>query len=300
MPRRHAPPNPKARRPEKAGANMQLGDQQASSNVEDRRGMRIGGGLGVGGLVIAVIAYFLGFDPGTILNVAEQVAPQADTREAPKGAPADEMGQFISKVLGSTEVVWGKIFQQSNNQYRAPTLVLYDGQVRSACGTGQSAAGPFYCPGDEKLYIDLAFFRDLRTGFRSPGDFAQAYVIAHEVGHHVQKLTGTFQKLEATRGHASQAEINRTSVRMELQADCYSAVWGHYAGTMNQLDSGDIAEALNAATAIGDDRLQKQTQGHIVPEAFTHGSSEQRVRWFKRGMDSGRMQDCDTFSSNSL
>src|SRR5512141_1013814 len=197
---------------------MQLGDQQASNNVEDRRGIgMVGSGLGVGGIVIALVAYFLGFDPSAVLNVAEQVAPQRETREAPKGAPADQMGQFVSKILGSTEDVWGKIFQQSNSQYRAPTLVLYDGQVRSACGLGQSAMGPFYCSGDEKLYIDLAFFRDLQTRFRAPGDFAQAYVIAHEVGHHVQKLTGTFDKMEAAGGRGS----NRISVRMELQADCY-------------------------------------------------------------------------------
>ena len=280
---------------------MQLDEQQASSNVEDRRGMgMIGGGLGVGGIVIALVAYFLGFDPTTVINVAEQVAPQRDTREAPKGAPADEMGQFVSKVLGSTEVVWSKIFQESKSQYRPPTLVLYDGQVRSTCGTAQSAMGPFYCEGDEKLYLDLSFFRDLQTRFGAPGDFAQAYVIAHEVGHHVQKLTGTFQKIEAARGRGSQADANQTSVRMELQADCYAGVWGNHAGTMNQLQSGDIAEALNAATAIGDDRLQKQTQGRVVPESFTHGSSEQRVRWFKRGMDSGRPKDCDTFSASSL
>jgi hypothetical protein len=278
---------------------MQLGDQQASGNVEDRRGIGVGGGLGVGGIVIAVIAYFLGFDPGAVLNMAEQVAPQREASEAPKSAPADEMGQFVSKVLGSTEVVWSKIFQQSNGAYHAPTLVLYDGQVRSACGMGQAAMGPFYCPGDEKLYIDLAFFRDLQTRFRAPGDFAQAYVIAHEVGHHVQKLTGGFRKMEAARGSASQAESNQTSVRMELQADCYAGVWGHHAGTMKQLDSGDIAEALNAASAIGDDRLQKQTQGRVVPESFTHGTSEQRVRWFKRGMDSGRAKDCDTFSGSA-
>jgi len=280
---------------------MELGDQQASSNVEDRRGIgMVGGGLGVGGIVIALVAYFLGFDPSTVMDVAEQVAPQRETREAPKGAPADEMGQFVSKILGSTEVVWGKIFQESKTQYRPPTLVLYDGQVRSACGMAQSAVGPFYCAGDEKLYLDVAFFRDLQTRFRAPGDFAQAYVIAHEVGHHVQKLTGTLQQLETGRGRVSQAESNQTSVRMELQADCYAGVWGHYAGTMNQLDSGDIAEALNAATAIGDDRLQKQTQGRVVPESFTHGSSEQRVRWFKRGMDSGRPKDCDTFAANPL
>jgi predicted metalloprotease len=280
---------------------MQLGDQQASSNVEDRRGIgMVGGGLGVGGIVIALVAYFLGFDPSTVMDVAEQVAPQRETREAPRGAPADEMGQFVSKILGSTENVWGKIFQESKSQYRPPTLVLYDGQVRSACGMAQSAVGPFYCAGDEKLYLDLAFFRDLQTRFRAPGDFAQAYVIAHEVGHHVQKLTGRLQQLEAGRGRASQAESNQTSVRMELQADCYAGVWGHYAGTMNQLDSGDVAEALNAATAIGDDRLQKQTQGRVVPESFTHGSSEQRVRWFKRGMESGRPKDCDTFAANPL
>ena len=279
---------------------MKLGDQQASGNVEDRRGIGVvGGGLGVGGIVIAVIAYFLGFDLSTVLNVAEQVVPQREAREAPKGAPADEMGQFVSKVLGSTESVWGKILQQSNSQYRAPTLVIYDGQVRSACGMGQAAMGPFYCSGDEKLFIDLAFFRDLKTRFNAPGDFAQAYVIAHEVGHHVQKISGTFQKMEAVRGRASQSEQNQISVRMELQADCYAGVWGHHAGAMKQLDAGDIAEALNAATAIGDDRLQKQGQGRVVPESFTHGSSEQRVRWFKRGMDSGRPKDCDTFSISS-
>ncbi len=275
---------------------MQLGDQQASGNVEDRRGMRIGGGLGIGGVAIVVIAYFLGFDPAAVLNVVEQVAPQGEARQAPKGAPTDEMGQFVAKVLGSVEDVWGKVFQQSHSPYRAATLVLYEGQVRSACGMAQSASGPFYCSADEKLYIDLAFFRDLRTRFGAPGDFAQAYVIAHEVGHHVQKLTGVFQKMEAARAGASVAERNRMSVRLELQADCFAGVWGHHAGTMNQLESGDVAEALNAATAIGDDRLQKQTQGHVVPESFTHGSSAQRVSWFKRGMDTGRPQDCEPFS----
>ena len=205
--------------------------------------------------MIALVAYFLGFDPSAVMNAVEQATPQSETREAPKGAPTDKMGQFVSKILDSTEDVWGKILQQSNSQYRPPKLVLYDGQVRSACGLGQAAMGPFYCPGDEKLYIDLSFFRDLQTRFRAPGDFAQAYVIAHEVGHHVQKLTGTFQKMEAARGRVSQAEYNRTSVRMELQADCYAGVWGHHAGARNQLEVGDVAEALNAATAIGDDRL---------------------------------------------
>jgi hypothetical protein len=282
---------------------MDLGNQRASRNVEDRRGMsvgRIGGGLGVGGIVIAVIAYFLGFDPGTVINVAEQVSLPQDTREVPKGAPADEMGQFASKVLGSTEHVWGQIFEQSNAQYRPPTLVLYDGQVRSACGMGQSAMGPFYCPGDQKLYIDLSFFRDLQTRFGAPGDFAQAYVIAHEVAHHVQRLTGIFRKLEAAQGRVSREEFNGISVRMELQADCYAGVWGYHAGTLNQLQAGDVAEGLAAATAIGDDRLQKQTQGRVVPESFTHGSSEQRVRWFRRGLESGNPQDCDTFAAARL
>ena len=281
---------------------MELGNQKASSNVEDRRGMgmKIGGGLGVGGIVIALVAYFLGVDPSVVTEVAQQVGGEraGSQQEAPRGAPGDETGQFVARVLGSTEAVWGNVFQRSGAQYRPPTLVLYEGQVRSACGMGQAAMGPFYCPGDEKLYIDLAFFRDLQTRFGAPGDFAQAYVIAHEVAHHVQKLTGGFQKMEAARG-GSKAEQNRTSVRMELQADCYAGVWGYHAGTLNQLSAGDLAEALNAATAIGDDRLQKQTQGRVVPESFTHGSSEQRMQWFKRGMDSGRPQDCDTFASAS-
>jgi uncharacterized protein len=278
---------------------MQLGDQEASSNVEDRRGMgMVGGGLGVGGIVIALVAYFLGFDPSEVINVAEQVTPQRETREAPKGAPADDVGQFVSKVLGSTETVWGKSFRQSGSQYRAPTLVLYDGQVRSGCGVAQSAMGPFYCQNDEKLYVDLSFFREMRTRLGAPGDFAQAYVIAHEVGHHVQKLTGRFEQMESERGN-SQVESNRSSVRLELQADCYAGVWGNHASAMNQLEPGDLEEALNAANAIGDDRLQKQ-RGRVVPESFTHGSSEQRVRWFKRGMASGDPKSCDTFSASAL
>jgi predicted metalloprotease len=282
---------------------MDLGNQRASRNVEDRRGMtvgRVGGGLGLGGIVIVLLAYFLGVDPGAVMNVTQQVSAPEGAREVPRGAPADEMGQFASRVLGSTEDVWSQIFAQSNAQYRPPTLVLYDGVVRSACGMGQAAMGPFYCPGDEKLYIDLSFFRDLQARFRAPGDFAQAYVIAHEVAHHVQRLTGSFRRLEAAQGRVSQEEVNNISVRMELQADCYAGVWGYYAGTLNQLEPGDVDEALAAATAIGDDRLQKQTQGRVVPESFTHGSSEQRARWFRRGMESGDPQACDTFSAARL
>ncbi len=279
---------------------MELGDQRASSNVEDRRGMGIGGGLGVGGIVIALVAYFLGIDPTTVVNVAEEVSTTHDARVAPKGTPTDDQGQFVSRVLGSTEDVWGKIFQQSSSQYRPPTLVLYDGQVHSACGMGQAAMGPFYCPNDEKLYIDLGFLRDLQARLHAPGDFAEAYVIAHEVGHHVQKLIGGFQRVEAAQARGSRSESNQASVRMELQADCYAGVWGRHAGATIKLDAGDIAEGLNAATAVGDDRLQKQTQGRVIPESFTHGSSEQRARWFKRGMDSGRPKDCDTFATSAL
>jgi uncharacterized protein len=282
---------------------MELGDQRASGNVEDRRGIGIGvGGFGVGGIIIAIVAMFLGVDPSTVLNTVQQVqeAAPSQAQHGPEGAPADEMGQFVSKVLGSTEDVWSAIFRASNTQYRNPKLVLYTNAVRSACGLGQSAMGPFYCPNDEHLYIDLAFYDDLRRRFHVAGDFAQAYVIAHEVGHHVQKLTGTFGKLEAAQGRASKAEYNLISVRMELQADCYAGVWGYHAAGKHLLDPGDVDEALAAATAIGDDRLQKQSQGYVVPESFTHGSSEQRVRWFKRGMASGKPSDCDTFSTHSL
>ena len=262
--------------------------------------MSVGGGLGIGGVVIAIIAAFLGMDPGAVLNTVQQVSPPRETGVQKEGVPTDEMGQFVSRVLGSTEDVWTAIFRENGSQYRAPTLVLYSGAVRSACGMGQSAMGPFYCPSDEKLYVDLSFYQDLKTRFRAPGDFAQAYVLAHEVGHHVQKLTGGFQKMEAARGRGSQREYNQMSVRMELQADCYAGVWANHAGTKNQLDAGDIEEGLNAASAIGDDRLQKQTQGRVVPDAFTHGSSAQRVSWFKRGMQSGRPRDCDTFSSPAV
>ncbi|HXR59316.1 MAG TPA: neutral zinc metallopeptidase [Burkholderiales bacterium] len=274
---------------------MRLEDQEASGNVEDRRGMGVGlgGGIGIGGIAVAALAYFLGFDPGTALQLGQQVS-QVTQQHAPaqagkRGAPADEAGQFVARVLGSTEKVWTGIFAQSGGTYRPPTLVLFERQVRSACGMAGAAMGPFYCPQDEKLYIDLSFFRDLRTRFHAPGDFAQAYVIAHEVGHHVQKLTGLRRPTS-----------NQASVRTELQADCYAGVWGYQAGAMKQLDPGDAEEALAAATAIGDDRLQQQAQGRVVPESFTHGSSEQRVRWFKRGLESGRPRECNTFSAATL
>ena len=278
-------------------------DNEGSSNVEDRRGMGgLGvGGLGIGGIVILVVGYFLGVDPSQLLNIAQEASSptQAVPRER-QGPVTDEMGHFVAQALASTEGVWSAIFQEQGSDYRKPRLVLYDGSTPSACGRGSAAMGPFYCPNDERVYLDLSFFRDLQTRFGAPGDFAQAYVIAHEVAHHVQRLTGSFRRLEEARGRVSPAEFNRLSVRMELQADCYAGVWGHHAGSLRQLQAGDVAEGLAAASAIGDDRLQKQTQGRVVPESFTHGSSEQRVRWFRRGLESGDPQACDTFSAAQL
>jgi uncharacterized protein len=280
---------------------MKLGGHRGSGNLVDRRGMAVGGGLGIGAVVIALIAMFFGVDPAVVLNTANEAAPrQTQEQAAPKGPPTDEMGQFVSRVLASTEDVWQEVFRGAGSDYPEPKLVLFENAVRSACGMGQSAMGPFYCPLDQSVYIDLAFFRDLRTRFRAPGDFAQAYVIAHEVGHHVQKVTGIMTKVEQMRGRASKAEYNQASVRLELQADCFAGVWAHHMGNKDLLDPGDLEEGLNAAAAIGDDRLQKQTQGRVVPESFTHGSSAQRVRWFKRGMDSGKVSDCDTFSARTL
>ena len=275
---------------------MQLGDQQPSSNVEDRRGIGVGGGLGIGGVVIALVAYFLGFDPGTVINVAEQVSEQrADTREVPKGAPADETGQFVSKVLGSTETVWGKVFAQSNGKYRPPTLVLYDGQVRSACGMGQASMGPFYCPMTRSSTSTCVPAR-AAAAFPRPGRFRRGL---RDRPRSRPSRAKAHRRLRPG-GSARPRESHQNSVRMELQADCYAGVRGHYAGTMNQLDAGDIAEGLTAAAAVGDDNIQKQTQGRVSPESFTHGSSAQRQRWFKRGLDSGRPSDCDTFGANAV
>jgi predicted metalloprotease len=258
------------------------------------------GGLGIGGIVIAIIYALMGGDPGVILNQAQQAAPAERQATPQRTGEPDEMQVFVSKVLGSTEDVWTQVFRASGSQYREPKLVLFSGATRSACGVGQAAMGPFYCPNDEKVYIDLSFYRDLRARFRAPGDFAQAYVVAHEVGHHVQKQLGIMQKLQAMQGRVSQQEFNRASVRIELQADCFAGVWAHYVNDRNLLDPGDLEEGLTAASAIGDDRLQKQAQGHVTPESFTHGSSAQRVRWFKAGMDSGKMAACDTFAARDL
>ncbi len=277
-----------------------------SNNVEDRRGMRTGGmavkGGGLGMVVMVLIALYFGVDPSVILQTGLQQAPQ---EQGPAGAPAvtadDPLAEFVSVVLGDTEDTWQALFQAAGEQYQPPRLVLFSGAVQSACGHAQAAMGPFYCPADRKVYIDLSFYQDLRDRHNAPGDFAQAYVIAHEVGHHVQNLLGIADQVHRRRAQVDEATGNRLQVRMELQADCLSGVWAHHAErTRGILEPGDIEEALNAATAIGDDRLQRQAQGYVVPESFTHGSSAQRVRWFTQGFESGDFAACDTFKAAQL
>src|SRR5574343_681609 len=285
---------------------MRMDDYRESDNSEDRRhgGGGIGrGGVGIGGIALAlVISYFTGINPMTLLGIMEQT-PLA-RQEAPvahKPPANDETALFVSKVLASTEDVWNQTFREAGRQYENPKLVLFTGATPTACGTGQTAMGPFYCPGDHKVYIDLAFYRELKERFKAPGEFAQAYVVAHEVGHHVQNLLGIADKVHEARQRASRAEGNALSVRMELQADCLAGVWGKRTDTMKQvLEPGALEAALTAASAIGDDRLQQQAQGRIVPESFTHGSSAQRVRWFKRGFESGDMNQCNTFKAAQL
>ncbi len=283
---------------------MRLDDQRESDRVEDRRGgggMVSKGGIGLGTIVLALVAWYFGFDPQQVLDASQALdRPPVESRApAPSAAPAnDEMSRFVRKVLASTEDAWESIFREGKGAYRKPGLVLFSDATATACGTGQAAMGPFYCPGDEKVYIDLSFFRDLRERFRAPGDFAQAYVIAHEVGHHVQKLIGISAKVDALRGRVSEAEFNRASVRLELQADCFAGVWANRA--RERLEAGDLEEGLAAAAAIGDDRLQREARGRVVPESFTHGTSAQRVRWFRAGFESGRWASCDTFAARTL
>lgn len=279
--------------------------QRQSENVEDRRGLSRGGmaiGGGLGGVVVLVIALLLGADPGQILEQSRGGGgPAAGTQSSRSTNPQEEeLKQFSATVLASTEDVWTDIFQQDGERYRKPTLVLFTERVDSACGVAGAAVGPFYCPGDQKLYLDLSFFDDLQTRFRAPGDFAQAYVIAHEVGHHVQRLMGTMDKVDAARGRMSEAQANELSVRLELQADFLAGVWAHHAQKKGLLDTGDIDEALGAASAVGDDRLQKENQGYVVPDSFTHGTSEQRIRWFRKGLETGDIRQGDTFSIRSL
>jgi predicted metalloprotease len=281
---------------------MRWAGGRRSGNVEDRRGMGVplvaGGGIGT--VVLLVLALFFGFDPGVILNT--DTTPSVT--EAPSPSPSssvDAQKDFVSVVLADTEDTWTALFAQMNREYRPPKLVLFRSAVQSACGMAGSAVGPFYCPPDRKVYLDLDFFRALSQRFRAPGDFAQAYVIAHEVGHHVQALLGVTDRVAATRERVSREEANALSVRVELQADCFAGVWAHHANANRQLlEEGDLEEGLRAAAAIGDDRLQGQTQGRVVPESFTHGTSEQRSRWFKRGFDTGEPRRCDTFGAAVL
>ena len=264
-----------------------------------RGGMAIGGGLG--GVVVLIIALLLGADPRQLLEQTRGDNPASGTETSRRVNPQEEeLKQFTATVLASTEDVWTDIFRQEGKSYRKPTLVLFTEQVRSACGNAGAAVGPFYCPGDEKLYLDLSFFNELQTRFRAPGDFAQAYVIAHEVGHHVQNLLGTMEKVDAARGRMSEGEANQLSVRLELQADFLAGVWAHYAQQKGILEPGDIEEALGAASAVGDDRLQREGQGYVIPDSFTHGTSEQRRRWFRKGLETGDIRQGDTFSVRNL
>jgi predicted metalloprotease len=277
---------------------------RSSQNVEDRRGSGMGmggvGGLGLGGVVIVIIVSLLfGKNPLELLSQVEQAAPA--TQAGPPPPPTEET-EFVGHILGSTEEVWGALFARSGSQYPAPHLVMFTGAVASACGRASAAVGPFYCPGDNKLYIDIAFFHEMQARLGGGGDFAQAYVIAHEVGHHIQTITGVSDKVDTLRARGAPMEgDNGLSVRMELQADCYAGVWANLAQQQYQwLESGDVEEALNTAAAIGDDKLQQQSQGMVVPDSFTHGSSAQRVRWFKAGFESGNVDRCDTFAARSL
>jgi predicted metalloprotease len=283
---------------------MRLGGQRESGNVEDRRGigrggMAIGGGLGT--IAIAILALIFGVDPSQLLNGGDPAqGPAPATRTGAPTQKEDEMSRFVKQVLASTEDVWSEVFRRNGSTYREPKLRLFTGQTDSACGVAGASVGPFYCPGDERVYIDLSFYDELRSRFRAPGDFAQAYVIAHEVGHHVQNLLGTSDKVTNLQRRGGEAQANQLSVRLELQADCYAGVWGFYAQQRGLLEANDLDEALRAASAIGDDRLQKEAQGYAVPDSFTHGTSEQRTRWFRRGFDAGDMRQCDTFSTRSL
>lgn len=284
---------------------MKWRGNRESNNVEDRRGSsRLGGrSIGLGTIAIALVAsYFFGIDPGTVINMLSGGPLPTSEQVSSQAPPAnDEMARFVSTVLADTEDTWTGIFRDSGAHYQQPKLVLFSGRTPTACGTGQSAAGPFYCPGDHKVYIDLSFYRLMRQRFNVSGEFAQAYVIAHEVGHHVQNLMGVMDKVRSTQQGLPDAQANALSVRVELQADCFAGVWAHHANAARDiLEAGDVEAALNAATAIGDDALQRRSQGEVIPDSFTHGTSAQRVRWFKRGIESGQVETCNTFAARSL
>ena len=278
--------------------------QRESDNVEDERrsgGGRLAVGGGIGGVILVVAYLLLGGDPQALVDSQQQQPSQLSPRQVDPSAPRDEASKFVAVVLADTEDAWRDIFKQMGRQYEEPKLVLFTGQTRSGCGSASAASGPFYCPEDRRVYIDLAFYQMLRDRFGAPGDFAQAYVIAHEVGHHVQKLLGISDKMEAARGRVSETEYNRLSVRLELQADFFAGVWARHADRVKHVvEAGDIDEAMRAATAVGDDNLQRQSRGSVVPDSFTHGTSAQRTRWFRKGYDTGDLRQGDTFTARDL
>lgn len=279
---------------------MRFGDSEESSNIEDRRASgRFSGGrtIGLGTLVLVLVAWYFGIDPSALLNgtVSQQVPP-TQTRSASASPQEEQTRHFVAQVLADTEQTWSDLFGSAGKTYREPHLVLFRGATQTACGTGNAATGPFYCPADEKVYIDLSFYDELRRRFKAPGDAAQAYVIAHEIGHHVQNLLGISAKVDRAREHLGQTRSNTLSVRLELQADCLAGVWFYHANQRRRiLETGDIEEVLTAASAIGDDALQRQATGQVVPDSFTHGSSQQRMKWFSRGFETGVVKQCDTF-----
>lgn len=282
---------------------MKWRGRRASGNVEDRRGSGGGGKLvaggGIGGLLIVLIVAFLGGDPGAILNGLDSGGTQTNEPYMETEQEA-ELADFVSVVLADTETVWSQVFEEAGMNYTEPTLVLFNGSVDSACGTAGAAVGPFYCPGDQKLYIDLSFYEELQNQFQAPGDFAMAYVIAHEVGHHVQNLLGVMNEVQPLRNQLSEEEYNKLQVKLELQADYYAGVWAHHAQGMDLLEEGDLDEALTAASAVGDDTIQQRSRGYAVPESFTHGTSEQRKNWFYKGFKAGNLKAGDTFNAKDL
>ena len=303
---------------------MRWGGDRESENVEDRRGGG-GGGLpfqigGVGAIIILIGGLLLGVDPSTLMGLLNGDQPAQQTQQQPQrpsdydggygssrppqpeyqAGREDPLRQFVSVVLADTEDVWKQVFSSAGRTYEEPKLVLFTNRIESACGMASTASGPFYCPNDHKVYLDLAFFEEMKNRFHAPGEFAEAYVIAHEIGHHVQNSLGILPEATNLRRHSDERRSNEISVRLELQADCFAGVWAHHADRMKHIiEQGDVEAAMNAAAAVGDDRLQRQTRGVIVPDAFTHGSSAQRVRWFKRGLNSGSAKQCDTFAANS-
>jgi uncharacterized protein len=278
-------------------------DQRESENVEDQRGSgggRIAIGGGIGGVILVVAYLLLGGDPQALID-SQQQSQVTSSRQVDANAPRDEASKFVAVVLADTEDAWREIFRQMGRQYEDPKLVLFSEQTRSGCGFASGATGPFYCPADRRVYIDLSFYKMLRDRFGAPGDFAQAYVIAHEVGHHVQNLLGISSKMEAARGQVSETEYNRLSVRLELQADFFAGVWARHADRVKHVvEAGDIDEAIRAASVVGDDNLQRRSGGRVVPDSFTHGSSEQRVRWFRKGYETGDLRQGDTFTARDL